>query len=618
MTEKKLGGRRFHASAFLIPLVLCLVGFIALRLRPFGGGNTLIAFDAWGQYYPMLRQFLRDPFGSFSFSGGLLSDLAAQRAYYCRSPLWFLLFAFKKDPVVGVHLISALRFGLSGLCFSFWCKRRDLWGLTACAAYAFCGFATAFMNQFLWMDAWVLLPLLCLGLRKLHEGKKPWLYFICLALVIFSNFYIAWPVCVFLVFFACFMQLEKREKGFFLRFILWSAAAGAVCSPVLYRAARAVLAAKSASMGFSGGLAFYHGPLAVLRMLLPANQPSLGYGAPNLYFGLIFALAAMCVLFSKKSLAHKLIFIGFFVFMLVSADLNILDYFWHGLHFPNQLPGRWSFIFAFWGLSAALDGFDALPDTLKKAALVLAAVEVVFASQWGIMHAYTVPYFRIEPWSAETADFSSLGEGFYRCEIVPQRDNGGMLYGYNGISYYSSTMAAEDYDFFRRLGYGVYAQNVSVRYRPYRETDAVFGVRYLLSETDVPGWTLLEERGGRMLLENPNALGICFYAHPDADRTVSGEGRAFRVGLFRALTGGLYFNEGIAYLKSTQIELSLVTPGRVEGSFTADREGILVFSLPARGASVTVDGRPAEIVRVGGWLCGVRTGAGEHEFCLRY
>lgn len=28
-------------------------------------------------------------------------------------------------------------------------------------------------------------------------------------------------------------------------------------------------------------------------------------------------------------------------------NLNILNYVWHGLHFPNQLPGRWTFMFTF-------------------------------------------------------------------------------------------------------------------------------------------------------------------------------------------------------------------------------------------------------------------------------
>ncbi|MCK9350692.1 MAG: YfhO family protein, partial [Clostridiales bacterium] len=37
----------------------------------------------------------------------------------------------------------------------------------------------------------------------------------------------------------------------------------------------------------------------------------------------------------------------FFVGSYFSFNLNILDYLWHGFHFPNQLPARQSFLFIF-------------------------------------------------------------------------------------------------------------------------------------------------------------------------------------------------------------------------------------------------------------------------------
>ena len=71
-----------------------------------------------------------------------------------------------------------------------------------------------------------------------------------------------------------------------------------------------------------------------------------------------------------------------------------------------------------------------------------------------------------------------IGANF--CKLAQKyRDNGGLMYGYNGISYYSSTMSKEAYDFFGRMGLPIYAKNVSTRYTSTPELDAFFSVRYL-------------------------------------------------------------------------------------------------------------------------------------------
>ena len=71
-------------------------------------------------------------------------------------------------------------------------------------------------------------------------------------------------------------------------------------------------------------------------------------GLPNVYCG--FAAVALAVFFlccKKVRLREKLLSVGLLAFFLLSFLFRTLDYYWHGGHFPNMLPYRFSFLFSF-------------------------------------------------------------------------------------------------------------------------------------------------------------------------------------------------------------------------------------------------------------------------------
>ena len=74
------------------------------------------------------------------------------------------------------------------------------------------------------------------------------------------------------------------------------------------------------------------------------------------------------------------------------------------------------------------------------------------------------------------------GSAFYRTELkIPWNFNPGQLCGYNGISYYSSTMSKAAYVFFVNMGMSVYAKNLSTRYDKSYAADAFLGVKYRIN-----------------------------------------------------------------------------------------------------------------------------------------
>ena len=57
----------------------------------------------------------------------------------------------------------------------------------------------------------------------------------------------------------------------------------------------------------------------------------------------------------------------------------------------------------------------------------------------------------------------------------------------------------------------------------------------------------------------------------------------------------------------------------VSGTVNAESDGILYTSIPYfAGTKMYVDGEKADIVKIGGALCGARVTAGEHEVTFTY
>ena len=76
----------------------------------------------------------------------------------------------------------------------------------------------------MWMDSVMLAPLIILGLEKLVKEGKVALYYITLAVSIFSNYYISIMICIFLVFYFVLLFVKKKEGRWraFLRSLIRS------------------------------------------------------------------------------------------------------------------------------------------------------------------------------------------------------------------------------------------------------------------------------------------------------------------------------------------------------------------------------------------------------------
>ena len=358
-----------YIAAFGLPFFICVIICIGNGVYPFGD-NCILHIDMYHQYCPFFTEFLNklQSGGSLQYSWnlGLGSDFVSLYAYYLASPLNFLILLCPKSHVIEfMTLLIILKISASGLTFFLYIrhhyklvgkdgrmhKNQVIPAIVFSTAYALSGFVAAYSWDIMWMDCIALFPLIMIGLERLVQEKKADLYYITLALCIFCNYYISIMICIFLVFafILLFFSQKKGKGGAVLRFGWYSLLAGASSAILLLPEIAVLSVSGSAEGGFPKTAEFYFNILAELGRGAAVTSVYTGNDHwPNLYAGAFsLFLVWIYVLNRRISWKEKVPRIAMLAFFLVSFAENQLDYIWHGMHFPQALPGRQSFLYSF-------------------------------------------------------------------------------------------------------------------------------------------------------------------------------------------------------------------------------------------------------------------------------
>ena len=362
----------YQVGAFLIPVFLLLVTFISKHIHPFGNG-ALLTCDLYYQMAPILAELKHKIVSGeslfFTWNIGLGMNFWPAIAYYAASPLNLLLLLCPQKFIYdGIAILILLRAGLSGLFFSLLIYKKDKKEgpriLALSTAYALCGYVLSYFWVVMWMDAIVLLPLILLGLWKIFTGGKPHLYIVTLFLAIFSNFYTAFFICIFLVLFAPILYLEAHEKRSarmkplraglaFAGYSLLSAGLSAVLLLPTLIALKNTSAA-SDSISWLHGLSFPF--FDFLERFLLHAEPVIRSGLPNVYCGVVLLiLIPMYALCAKIPMARRAASLALAFFLYLSMSYPFLDFLWNGMHGTNQIPYRQAFLLSFLLLYMASD-----------------------------------------------------------------------------------------------------------------------------------------------------------------------------------------------------------------------------------------------------------------------
>ncbi|MBQ1744203.1 MAG: YfhO family protein [Clostridiales bacterium] len=362
--------------AFLFPALTVLAAFAVTGCYPFGD-RTILTVDLYHQYCPFLVAF-RDKVLSgeslfYSWNDGLGQEYYAAYANYAASPLnIFSLFFTAKTMPVFIEFVTCFRAGLASLFMLLFLssndnRRIDNITVVFSSSYALCGWFISFFWNIMWCDAVVLLPLIALGLKRLLADCKVGLYIVTLAIAIASNYYAGYFICLFMVIFApayyfCLFSGEKPKGdpgrlcfktfiGAAFRFafssILAAGASAALTIPtyLILKNCSATGDQLKVDYGLQNDLFDFFG-----RLMVAAN-PNIRDGMANVYSGIVIVLLLpLFFLLPKRTgikLKHKIVFGVLLAVMYLSLTNRTLNFIWHGMHFPNQIPYRESFIMSF-------------------------------------------------------------------------------------------------------------------------------------------------------------------------------------------------------------------------------------------------------------------------------
>lgn len=356
---------KFHfweILTFIVSFLLIGIGFYKAEMHPFGDRQFLVT-DLWHQYYPFfqtLYEKIRD--GSsllYSWRSGMGTNFIALMSYYCASPL-NLLAAFipEEELRTGMMVILMLKFACAGgfmaMCLRYVFGKNDVSITMFGTMYAMCSYMLGYYWNTIWIDTVALLPLIIMGLTALVREGKYRLYVVSLAIALLSSYYIGYMVCIYVViaFFLLCLFESTNPKTFFKRFGLvtgTSALAAGLVSWVLLPAYHALQLTHSVNDSFPTQVKLYDETWKdFIANMLPFTDVTSKDGLPNFYCGLLPVLLIGAFLIAKKiRIREKISGILVLVFLLVSCNLNYLNYIWHGMHFPNMLPYRFSFLFSF-------------------------------------------------------------------------------------------------------------------------------------------------------------------------------------------------------------------------------------------------------------------------------
>nr|WP_316611283.1 YfhO family protein [uncultured Ruminococcus sp.] len=394
---------RYIWLSFLIPFVLMVTAFALMSVSPFGDKQILVT-DLWHQYFPFLADFQyklqhgESFFWTWSVGGGV--NYFSLMSYYLASPVNFLSVFIPADWLREFLMFSvALKIALGGAFTAYFFKsvykRNDVSLIMFACCFSFCAYFMGYYWNTIWMDTVCITPLVALGTVKLLTENRFRLFTVSLALALIMNYYIGLFVCIFvlMIFIGYSIVYWSGMKNFFVNLLktgIFSLIAIGLTTFFLLPAFMALKNTHASGSTFPSTFAINIGGsndlLGVLRALksitgsfanftCAANKaadalPNISCSAFAMFFGFLSLTSP------KIRLREKIVSMGLIFFMFLSCIIRQLDYIWHGFHFTNMIPYRFSFLISFILIVMAFRAFTTIDSISVVGALIATAMSI--------------------------------------------------------------------------------------------------------------------------------------------------------------------------------------------------------------------------------------------------
>jgi uncharacterized membrane protein YfhO len=368
---------------------------------PFGE-ECYLRSDMYHQYAPFYSELwnkLRSGETlTYSWDIGMGTNFISLMAYYLASPInWIIVLFPQKYMIEIMNGLIIVKLSFASVTLAYYLTKH--FNTKKCTVavfsifYALSGYVCAYSWNIMWLDCIVLLPLIMLGLERLVKENKGFLYCITLGLCIFTNYYISIMVCISIVIYFVVLMLSMDRLSSpvlylkkLLRWGFYSILAAGLAACFLLPEIYTFSLSASSSTTFPQSWTAYFSVVEMLTRQLMYVPVHLGLDHyPNIFCGVaVFILIPMYICDSKVKLTERVGKCAILLIFLLSYNLNVFNYIWHGFHFPNSLPARQAFIYIFFVLAMSYEAFHHLKSISDKAfggAVWFALIFLVVASE---------------------------------------------------------------------------------------------------------------------------------------------------------------------------------------------------------------------------------------------
>lgn len=389
---KAFFANRFVILSGCIAAVCFLFIYLIFKLFPFSS-TTVMRMDLYHQYGPLFSELydrvVQHKSFLYSWESGGGSSFLGNYFNYLSSPLSFIILLFNRIHIdYAITVMVMVKGVLSACTFSYYIKKSLKSHSYASAAfgvlYAFCGYFLAYYWNIMWIDGMILLPLVTLGIEEIVRYGKTGKYIAFLTLLLYSNYYMGYMICIFsvLYFFVYFVvsdvpghinQIADKKvsiikklknitiinRGF--TFGVASLMCGILCACTLIPVFSLLQGSSATSGSFPTTFESYFDLIDLLKSHIAALETTIRSSGddvlPNVYCGILTVLLVPLYFMNREiKLKEKAVYLLLLILFVFSFDNNMLNYVWHAMHFPNDLPYRFSFIYSFILLVIAYKG----------------------------------------------------------------------------------------------------------------------------------------------------------------------------------------------------------------------------------------------------------------------
>lgn len=352
----------------LMFLLMCIVAFLPF----FTEGKSFVwgagvedglsqHFSALAYYGEALREFFRNLLAGhpklvmWDMSLGYGADILSTLNYYAIGDPLNLLYGFvsPKNTETMYDFMILLRMYLAGITFIIYArkmKKRSYGTVIGALVYVFSGFCFRLgLRHPFFINPMIYFPLLCLGIEKIYQRERPYVFIFAVCVSVMSNYYFFYMLTIFAVIYAWIRFYKYTEENKMKNFCLTILKFGMYYTLGIAMAAVILL---PSVIGFLGNGRYGNGVDWKSLIVYPGKyyllfiENFIGYGNmgsnTNAGYLPIVGIVVLFTLFSQR-MKHKK-YRAAFIASIIALILPIFGYAFNGFSYANN---RWAFALSF-------------------------------------------------------------------------------------------------------------------------------------------------------------------------------------------------------------------------------------------------------------------------------